>query len=130
MQDLKEEIINYSKIKELIHDQIMEKEHLLHSLQEAAKEVDLDNREVIKEVQQEINSTKAQLKFLMDDSLEERWGDEYYEEFISSISEEDLPKVLEQLRINELVVSLDTKVGTKFNMELEMANAISGNKVH
>lgn len=122
MQDLKEEIIKYSKIKGLIKSITEGMEHDIYELEEVIKNLDLNDKEVINEVKHDLNTAKAKLKFITSDSLEERWCDEYYEEFTSSMSEEDGLKVLESLRLNALVSYVDTKVGVKFNTELELAS--------
>lgn len=125
MQDLKEDIIKYSKIKELIQGVVSGVENDIYELEEVAKNLDLNNKEVINDVHYDLSSAKAKLKFLTSDNLEERWCDEYYEAFTSSMSQEDGMKVLESLRLNELVSSIDLKVGVKFNTELELASEVS-----
>jgi len=129
MQDLKEEIIKYSKIKELIKSITEGVEHDIYELEEVVNNLDLNDKEVINEVKHDLTTAKAKLKFITSDNLEERWCDEYYEEFTSSMSEEDGLKVLESLRLNALVSYVDTKVGVKFNTELELASEVRTGKI-
>lgn len=128
MQEYKEAIIKLSKLGSLLERLKMEVEDSIYHLEECAKEVDLDNKDVIRELQLELNSAKAQREFLNKEGLLARWQDEYYQEFVSSVAEEDIPKILEQLRLKEQLVDLEATISAKFNAELELSSEIKTSK--